>query len=97
MKTVIVRPERCVGCLQCRLNCAVEHSRTRNLAAAIGDGAIRRGYHALACSTHRLLSDLLAGRAEIVSSGEIADAVKAKFPWARGALVIHVEQVTAQL
>ena len=40
---------------------------------------------------------LIAGSAEIVSSGEIADAAKAKFPWARGALVIHVEQVTAQL
>jgi Fe-S-cluster-containing hydrogenase component 2 len=36
MKTVIVRPERCVGCLQCRLNCAVLHSRTRNLAGGIG-------------------------------------------------------------
>jgi predicted pyridoxine 5'-phosphate oxidase superfamily flavin-nucleotide-binding protein len=40
---------------------------------------------------------LIAGTAEIVSSGEIADAVKAKFPWARGALVIHVGEVTAQL
>ncbi len=40
---------------------------------------------------------LIAGTAQIVSSGEIADAVKAKFPWARGALVIHVEEVTAQL
>ena len=40
---------------------------------------------------------LIAGTAEIVGSGEIADAVKAKFPWARGALVIHVEEVTAQL
>jgi len=40
---------------------------------------------------------LIAGTAEIVASGEIADAVKLKFPWARGALVIHVEQVTAQL
>ncbi|MBM4275142.1 MAG: 4Fe-4S dicluster domain-containing protein [Deltaproteobacteria bacterium] len=35
MNTVIVRPERCVGCLQCRLACAVEHSRTKSLAAAI--------------------------------------------------------------
>jgi carbon-monoxide dehydrogenase iron sulfur subunit len=35
MKTVIVRPERCVGCLQCRLACAVEHSQTKNLAGAI--------------------------------------------------------------
>ena len=40
---------------------------------------------------------LIAGTAEIVDSGEIADAVKSKFPWARGALVIHVEKVTAQL
>jgi predicted pyridoxine 5'-phosphate oxidase superfamily flavin-nucleotide-binding protein len=40
---------------------------------------------------------LIAGTAEIVSSGEIVDAVKVKFPWARGALVIHVEEVTAQL
>lgn len=40
---------------------------------------------------------LIAGTAEIVASGEIADAVKLKFPWARGALVIHVEEVTAQL
>jgi carbon-monoxide dehydrogenase iron sulfur subunit len=35
MKTVIVRPERCVGCLQCRLACAVEHSRGKDLVAAI--------------------------------------------------------------
>jgi len=40
---------------------------------------------------------LIVGTAEIVSSGEIADMVKAKFPWARGALVIHVEQARAQL
>lgn len=40
---------------------------------------------------------LIAGTAEIVGSGEIAAAVKAKFPWARGALVIHVEEVAAQL
>jgi carbon-monoxide dehydrogenase iron sulfur subunit len=37
MKTVIVRPERCVGCLQCRLACAVEHSRSKDLAAAIAE------------------------------------------------------------
>jgi carbon-monoxide dehydrogenase iron sulfur subunit len=35
MKTVIVHPERCVGCLQCRLACAVEHSRTKNLTGAL--------------------------------------------------------------
>jgi anaerobic carbon-monoxide dehydrogenase iron sulfur subunit len=37
MKTVIVRPERCVGCLQCRLACAVEHSAGKNLYAAISE------------------------------------------------------------
>jgi carbon-monoxide dehydrogenase iron sulfur subunit len=37
MKTVIVQPERCVGCLQCRLACAVEHSRSKELVAAIGE------------------------------------------------------------
>jgi carbon-monoxide dehydrogenase iron sulfur subunit len=35
MKTVIIRPERCVGCLQCRLACAVEHSAGKNLAGAL--------------------------------------------------------------
>ena len=38
MKTVIVRPERCVGCLQCRLACAVEHSASKSLYAAISEG-----------------------------------------------------------
>jgi carbon-monoxide dehydrogenase iron sulfur subunit len=38
MKTVIIRPERCVGCLQCRLACAVEHSETKSLFAAISEG-----------------------------------------------------------
>ena len=37
MKTVIVRPERCVGCLQCRLACAVEHSASKSLYAAISE------------------------------------------------------------
>ena len=40
---------------------------------------------------------LIVGRGEILSSGEIVDAVKAKFPWARGALVIRVEDVQMQL
>lgn len=40
---------------------------------------------------------LIVGTAEIVTSGQVADAAKAKFPWARGALLIHVEDVTAQL
>lgn len=40
---------------------------------------------------------LIVGTAEIVTSGEIADEVKAKFKWARGAMVVHVEEVKAQL
>ncbi len=40
---------------------------------------------------------LLSGSAEIVSSGATFEAVKAKFPWARGALVIKVEEATTQL
>jgi carbon-monoxide dehydrogenase iron sulfur subunit len=37
MKTVIVKPERCVGCLQCRVACAVEHSQSKNLYAALSE------------------------------------------------------------
>src|SRR3972149_10004498 len=40
---------------------------------------------------------VIAGTGEILGSGDIVDAVKAKFPWARGALVIHVEEVKLQL
>ena len=40
---------------------------------------------------------LIIGTAEILSSGDIVDAVKAKFPWARGAMVNHVEDVKTQL
>ncbi len=40
---------------------------------------------------------LIVGTAEILDSGDAFDAVKAKFPWARGALVIRVEDVQTQL
>lgn len=40
---------------------------------------------------------LIRGTAEIVLAGEAFDAVKAKFPWARGALVIRVDSVATQL
>ena len=40
---------------------------------------------------------LIIGTGEILSSGDIVDAVKAKFPWARGAMVIHVEDIKTQL
>ena len=40
---------------------------------------------------------VIAGTGEILTSGDVVDAVKAAFPWARGALVVHVEDVQAQL
>jgi hypothetical protein len=39
---------------------------------------------------------VLYGRGEIVTSGPIAEIVKTKFPWARGALLIHVEEAATQ-
>ncbi len=35
MKQVVVHPERCVGCMQCRLACATAHSRTKTLFNAV--------------------------------------------------------------
>ena len=35
MNTVFVNPERCVGCHQCEIACAVEHSQSRNLYRAV--------------------------------------------------------------
>ncbi|MBI5014780.1 MAG: 4Fe-4S dicluster domain-containing protein [Deltaproteobacteria bacterium] len=37
MKTVVVHPERCVGCLQCMAGCATAHSRSKSLYAAIAE------------------------------------------------------------
>jgi hypothetical protein len=40
---------------------------------------------------------LIVGRAEILTTGDIADKTKARFRWARGALVVRVEDVKTQL
>ena len=40
---------------------------------------------------------LIIGTGEILNTGSIVDAVKVKFPWARGAMVIHIEDVKTQL
>ena len=40
---------------------------------------------------------VIEGTARIVSSGELFDKVKARFAWARGAIVIDVKEVRAQL
>jgi carbon-monoxide dehydrogenase iron sulfur subunit len=37
MKEVIVHPERCVGCMQCMVACAVAHSQSQSLHTAIGE------------------------------------------------------------
>lgn len=37
MKTVLVNPEHCVGCMQCRIACAVEHSQSKNLFDAVSE------------------------------------------------------------
>ena len=39
----------------------------------------------------------IIGMGELQTSGTKADAVKAKFPWARGVLVVKISQVTTQL
>ncbi len=35
MKTVFINPERCIGCKQCEVACAVAHSQTKNLFLAV--------------------------------------------------------------
>ena len=42
MQTVFVNPERCIGCLQCEVACAVEHSATRDLAQAWRESPVPR-------------------------------------------------------
>ncbi|HEY5897896.1 MAG TPA: pyridoxamine 5'-phosphate oxidase family protein [Burkholderiales bacterium] len=39
----------------------------------------------------------IRGSGEIVTSGKYVDAVRVRFPWARGALVVRVEGTTTQL
>ncbi len=40
MKKVVVRPERCVGCMQCMIACAVAHSRAGTLLGAIAESPL---------------------------------------------------------
>lgn len=39
----------------------------------------------------------ISGTAELVSDGSIFDEVKGHFPWARGALIVTIEEITPQL
>ena len=42
MQTVFVNPERCIGCLQCELACAVEHSSSQDQATAFLEAPVPR-------------------------------------------------------
>lgn len=42
MFTVLVDPERCIGCLQCEFACAVEHSRSADATLAISQWPLPR-------------------------------------------------------
>ena len=42
MKTVFVNPERCIGCKQCQIACAVAHSESKNLFGAVFETPVPR-------------------------------------------------------
>ena len=42
MFTVLVDPERCIGCLQCEFACAVEHSRSADATLAVSQSPLPR-------------------------------------------------------
>lgn len=42
MQMVFVNPERCIGCLQCELACAVEHSASNETSAAFLEAPVPR-------------------------------------------------------
>lgn len=39
-KEIFVKTDRCTGCKTCELACAVEHSRSKNLYAALGESTL---------------------------------------------------------
>ncbi|OPY05774.1 MAG: Iron-sulfur protein [Syntrophus sp. PtaB.Bin001] len=42
MKTVIVKPERCVGCHQCSFQCAVAHSASKTPMGAVSEAILSK-------------------------------------------------------
>ena len=42
MATVFINPERCIGCLQCEIACAEEHSESKDLTTSIGESPVPR-------------------------------------------------------
>lgn len=37
MKTILVKPERCIGCRHCEVACAIEHSQSKDLFSMINE------------------------------------------------------------
>lgn len=52
MRTVFLRPERCVGCRQCLLGCAVAHSRSKTLLGALNEEVLSPPRIHLATGAH---------------------------------------------
>lgn len=42
MKTVIVKPERCIGCHQCSFRCAVAHSASKTTLGAVSEAVLSK-------------------------------------------------------
>lgn len=42
MKSVIVYPEKCIGCKQCEIACAVAHSQTKDLFSMLSENIISK-------------------------------------------------------
>jgi len=42
MNAILVRPERCLGCKSCEIGCAVQHSKGKNLLAAVAQEPLPR-------------------------------------------------------
>jgi carbon-monoxide dehydrogenase iron sulfur subunit len=40
MNTVMVKPERCIGCRHCEIACAIEHSQSKTLFGAVAEDPI---------------------------------------------------------
>jgi carbon-monoxide dehydrogenase iron sulfur subunit len=50
MKDLIIRPERCMGCRSCEVACAVAHSNSKNLFAALGEQPVPKKRINVGCS-----------------------------------------------
>lgn len=42
VKSVVIHPERCVGCMQCMIRCAEAHSESKVLALAVSEAVLSK-------------------------------------------------------